>query len=115
MANYEKVHQNVIDTVRMLSVDAVEKATCGHPGTPMGVAELSLTLWANFLRFNPRQPLWQGRDRFVLSAGHASMLLYSLLHLFEYDCTLDDIKNFRQFHSKTAGHPEYGYLPGIET
>src|SRR5258708_15027007 len=111
----EKVPQNVIDTVRMLSVDAVQKANSGHPGTPMGAAEMSLLLWSNFLRFHPQRPQWQDRDRFVLSAGHASMLLYSLLHLFGYDCTMEDIKAFRQYKSRTAGHPEYGHLPGIET
>ncbi len=115
MPAFQKVPQNVIDTVRMLSVDAIQKANSGHPGTPMGAAEMTLTLWAHFLRFDPQHPEWKDRDRFVLSVGHASMLLYSLLHLFEYDVTLEDIKKFRQMGSRTAGHPEYGHLPGIET
>jgi transketolase len=115
MATYEKVPQHAIDTIRMLSLDAVQKANSGHPGTPMGTAEMALTLWTHFLRFNPENPAWQDRDRFVLSAGHASMLLYSLLHLFGYDCSMEDIKQFRQYKSRTAGHPEYGHIPGIET
>jgi transketolase len=115
MADFVKVPQHAIDTVRMLAVDAVQKANSGHPGTPMGAAEMTLTLWTNFLRFNPEKPDWQDRDRFVLSAGHASLLLYSLLHLYGYDCTMDDLQHFRQLGSRTAGHPEYGHLPGIET
>jgi transketolase len=114
MKTPEKVPQPVIDTVRVLSIDAIQKANSGHPGTPMGAAELSLVLWSHLLRFHPGKPQWQDRDRFILSAGHASMLLYSLLHLFGFDCTLDDIKAFRQMGSRTAGHPEYGHLPGVE-
>jgi transketolase len=114
MKPLEKVPQSVIDTVRVLSIDAVQKANSGHPGTPMGAAEMSLVLWSHFLRFNPQHPEWRDRDRFILSVGHASMLIYSLLHLFGYDCTLDDLKNFRQIGSRTAGHPEYSHLPGVE-
>jgi transketolase len=115
MPDIVKVPQEPIDTIRMLALDAVQKANAGHPGTPMGAAEMTLTLWTNFLRFNSEKPDWQDRDRFVLSVGHASMLLYSLLHLFGYDCSMDDIKQFRQAGSRTAGHPEYGHLQGIET
>ncbi|HTB21907.1 MAG TPA: transketolase [bacterium] len=114
MKTYEKVPQALIDTVRVLSIDAVQKANSGHPGTPMGAAEMSLVLWSHFLRFHPEHPAWRDRDRFILSVGHASMLLYSLLHLFGYDCSLDDIRSFRQLGSRTAGHPEYGHLPGVE-
>jgi transketolase len=103
-----------INTIRFLSVDAVEKAKSGHPGTPLGAAPLVYILWDRFLKHNPRDPHWPNRDRFVLSAGHASMLLYSLLYLTGYDISLDDIKNFRQWGSKTPGHPEYGLTPGVE-
>lgn len=104
-----------INTIRFLAVDAVEKANSGHPGMPMGMAPIAHVLWSKFLKFNPKNPAWPNRDRFVLSNGHGSMLLYSMLHLTGYDLSLDDIKNFRQFHSKTPGHPEYGDAPGIET
>src|SRR4051794_2796436 len=104
-----------INTIRTLSMDAVQKAKSGHPGTPMGTAVMAYTLYTEFLRYNPRDPWWPNRDRFVLSAGHASMLLYSLLYLTGYDVTLDDLKNFRQWGSITPGHPEYGLTPGIET
>jgi transketolase len=104
-----------INTIRMLSADGVEKAKSGHPGMPMGAAAMAYVLWTQFLRHNPLTPLWPDRDRFVLSAGHGSMLLYSLLHLSGYDLTLDDIKNFRQWNSKTPGHPEHGLTPGVET
>ena len=103
-----------INTIRFLSVDAVQKAKSGHPGTPMGLAPLSYLLWTKYLRYNPANPDWAGRDRFVLSCGHASMLLYSLLHLTGYDVTLDDLRNFRQWGSKTPGHPEAGHTPGVE-
>jgi transketolase len=102
------------DTIRMLSVEAIEKANSGHPGAPMGMADLATVLWTRFLRHDPRDPLWMDRDRLVLSAGHASMLLYSLLHLGGYAVTMEDIKQFRQWGSPTAGHPEYGHLPGVE-
>jgi len=108
------IEQLCIDTVRVLSVDAVQKANSGHPGTPMGIAPMGHVLWSKYMRYNPKDPHWPNRDRFVLSAGHACMLQYSLLYLTGYNITLDDIKNFRQLHSKTPGHPEYGLLDGIE-
>lgn len=104
-----------INTIRVLTIDAVEKAKSGHPGTPMGAAPMAYVLWDRFLKHNPGDPKWIDRDRFVLSCGHASMLLYSLLFLTGYDLTLDDIKNFRQWGSRTPGHPEYGLTPGVET
>jgi len=104
-----------INTIRFLSVDAVQQANSGHPGMPMGAAPMAYVLWSKFLRHSPRNPGWPDRDRFVLSAGHGSMLLYSLLHLNGYDLSLDDLKNFRQWGSKTPGHPEYGDTPGVET
>ncbi len=104
-----------INTIRMLAVDGVQAANSGHPGTPMGLAPLAYLLWNQFLKHNPRNPQWPDRDRFILSAGHASMLLYSLLHLTGYKLSLDDLKNFRQWGSKTPGHPEYGHTPGVET
>ena len=103
------------NAIRVLSMDAVQKAKSGHPGAPMGMADIAEVLWRDNLKHNPSNPSWADRDRFVLSNGHGSMLLYSLLHLTGYDLSIDDIKNFRQLHSKTAGHPEYGYAPGIET
>ena len=103
-----------IDTVRILSADAVQKANSGHPGTPMALAPMGHLLWTRFLEYNPKNPNWANRDRFILSNGHACMLQYSFLYLTGYDLTLDDIKNFRQLHSKTAGHPEYGLCPGID-
>ena len=104
-----------INTLRFLSVDAVERAKSGHPGMPMGDAAMAYVLWTRYLRHNPKNPLWHGRDRFVLSAGHGSMLLYSLLHLTGYDMALEELKNFRQWGSKTPGHPEYDPKRGIET
>jgi transketolase len=104
-----------IDTIRLLSADAVEKANSGHPGTPMEAAPIAYLLFKKHMRYNPANPDWAGRDRFVLSCGHASALIYSMLHLSGYDLSLDDIKNFRQFGSKTAGHPEFGHTPGVET
>ena len=103
-----------INTIRFLSADAVQQANCGHPGLPMGAAAMAYALWTRHLRHNPRNPHWAGRDRFVLSGGHGSMLLYSLLHLTGYDLSLDEIKNFRQWGSLTPGHPEYGLTPGVE-
>ena len=103
-----------INTIRCLSMDAVQKAKSGHPGMPMGMAPAGYWLWTRHLEYNPRNPKWVNRDRFVLSAGHGCMLLYSLLHLTGYDLSLDDIKNFRQWGSKTPGHPEYGHTPGVE-
>lgn len=104
-----------INTIRTLSMDGVQNANSGHPGLPMGAAPMAYTLWMQHMNFNPHNPDWANRDRFVLSAGHGSMLLYSLLHLTGYDLSLDDIKNFRQWESKTPGHPEYGETPGVET
>lgn len=104
-----------INAIRVLSMDAVQKADSGHPGTPMALAPLAYVLWTRHLRYNPGDPGWLNRDRFVLSAGHASMLLYSVLYLTGYDLTLDDLKQFRQWESKTPGHPELGYTPGVET
>ncbi len=106
--------REAVDTIRMLAVDAVEKANSGHPGAPMGAAEMVFTLWTEFLRFDPAAPDWENRDRFVLSAGHASMLLYALLHLSGYELSLDDLKSFRQWGSRTPGHPEFGHAPGVE-
>ena len=122
------IDQLCINTIRTLSIDAIQKANSGHPGTPMALAPVAYTLWQRFLRFDPEEPIWPNRDRFVLSAGHASMLLYSLLHLTgvkavdpDYEIlgresvTLDDIKSFRQLDSKAAGHPEYRWTSGVET
>ena len=106
--------QLCINTIRMLSIDAVQKADSGHPGMPMGAATMAYVLWTRHLRHNPRNPAWPDRDRFVLSAGHASMLLYSLLFLTGYDLTMDDIEQFRQWKSRTPGHPERGCTPGVE-
>src|ERR671939_100976 len=106
--------QLCINTIRALSIDAVQRAESGHPGLPLGCAPLAYVLWTRFMRHNPRDPKWRGRDRFLLSAGHGSMLLYSLLHLTGYDLPLDELKNFRQWGSKTPGHPEYGLTPGVE-
>ncbi|MFH1249891.1 MAG: transketolase [bacterium] len=110
-----EIENKIANTIRFLSADGVEKANSGHPGMPMGMADCAYVLWTKYLRFNPLKPDWIGRDRFVLSAGHGSMLLYSLLHLYGYDMSMDDLKNFRQWGSRTAGHPEYGEAPGIET
>lgn len=110
----ESIEQRGINTVRVLSADAVQKANSGHPGTPMGLAPVGDVLWTKVMNYNPNDPLWPNRDRFILSAGHACMLQYCYLYLTGYNVTLDDLKNFRQLHSKTAGHPEYGLLPGIE-
>ncbi|MFU8783939.1 transketolase [Aliidiomarina sp.] len=103
------------NAIRALSMDAVQQAKSGHPGAPMGMADIAEVLWRDFLSHNPVNPNWPNRDRFVLSNGHGSMLIYSLLHLTGYDLSIDDLKNFRQLHSKTPGHPEYGYTPGVET
>jgi len=111
----DTLEQLIINTIRTLSMDAVQKANSGHPGTPMSMAPVAYTIWDKFMNFNPRNPDWPNRDRFVLSAGHASMLLYSLLHITGYGLSLNDIKTFRQLHSKCAGHPEYGLAPGIES
>ena len=104
-----------INAIRALSMDAVEAAQSGHPGTPMALAPAAYILWHRYLKHDPRHPDWADRDRFVLSCGHASMLLYSLLHLSGYDVSLDDLRAFRQWGSKTPGHPERGHTPGVET
>lgn len=114
LLNPTKLDQLAINTIRTLSIDAVEKAKSGHPGMPMGAAPMAYTLWAKEMNHNPANPNWFNRDRFVLSAGHGSMLLYSLLHVFGYDVTMDDLKSFRQWGSKTPGHPEFGHTPGVE-
>ncbi|HEX9243830.1 MAG TPA: transketolase [Anaeromyxobacter sp.] len=106
--------EKAVNTIRMLAADAVQQANSGHPGMPMGAADMAFVLWTRHLRFDPKSPRWTGRDRFVLSAGHGSMLLYSLLHLAGFDCTLDDLRKFRQLGSRTPGHPEFGHLPGVE-
>jgi len=106
---------DLANAIRALSMDAVQKAKSGHPGAPMGMADIAEVLWNDYLSHNPANPQWANRDRFMLSNGHGSMLQYSLLHLSGYDVSIDDIKNFRQLHSKTPGHPEYGYTPGVET
>src|SRR5436305_4992984 len=105
---YTDLDQLAVNTIRILSIDAVQQANSGHPGLPLGAAPMAYVLWTRFLRFNPRDPHWPNRDRFVLSAGHGSMLLYSLLYLTGYDLSLDELKHFRQWGSKTPGHPQYG-------
>lgn len=107
--------KELANAIRALSMDAVQKANSGHPGAPMGMADIAEVLWNDYLKHNPANPKWADRDRFVLSNGHGSMLIYSLLHLTGYDLSMDEIKRFRQLHSKTPGHPEYGYAPGVET
>ncbi len=109
------MHSDWANAIRFLSIDAVEAAKSGHPGMPMGMADIATLLWREFLQHNPNNPKWINRDRFILSNGHGSMLLYSLLHLSGYDLPIEELKRFRQLHSKTPGHPEYGYAPGIET
>jgi transketolase len=113
--NSQASHADVVNAIRALSMDAVQKANSGHPGMPMGMAEISEVLWRKFLRHNPKNPAWPGRDRFVLSNGHGSMLQYALLHLTGYDLPMEEIRNFRQLHSRTPGHPEVGITPGVET
>jgi len=108
-------HRTAVDTIKGLAMDAVQAANSGHPGMPMGAADMAVVLWSRFLKHDPSAPDWADRDRFILSAGHGSMLLYSLLHLSGYDLSLDDLKAFRQWDSRTPGHPEYGHTPGVET
>lgn len=108
------VDQLAINSLRTLAIDAIEKANSGHPGMPMGAAPMAHVLWSRFMKVNPSNPQWFDRDRFVLSAGHGSMLLYAMLHLMKYDVTIDDLKNFRQWGSRTPGHPEYGHTPGVD-
>jgi len=114
MSGRQELEKKCIDTIRFLAVDAIEKAKSGHPGMPLGAAAAAFTLWTRHLKHNPQNPRWPDRDRFVLSAGHASMLLYSLLHLTGYNLSLEDIKNFRQWQSRTPGHPEFCHTPGVE-
>jgi transketolase len=109
-----QLDQLCVNTIRFLAVDMVQKADSGHPGLPLGAAPMAYVLWTRFLKHNPRNPDWADRDRFVLSAGHGSALLYSLLHLTGYALSLDDIRQFRQWGSKTPGHPERGHTPGVE-
>src|SRR5512143_1639575 len=111
----KQLDQLSINTIRTLAMDAVQKADSGHPGTPMALAPLAYVLWTTFLRYNPENPQWFNRDRFILSAGHASMLQYAMLFLTGYDVSLDDIKSFRQWGSRTPGHPEYRRTPGVDT
>src|SRR5881275_124980 len=109
-----ELDQLCINTIRALTLDAVQKANSGHPGLPLGAAPMAYVLWTRFMRYNPKNPKWENRDRFLLSAGHGCMLLYALLYLTGYDLSLDEIKNFRQWGSKTPGHPEYALAPGVE-
>jgi transketolase len=106
---------DLTNAIRALAMDAVQQANSGHPGMPMGMAEIAEVLWRHHLKHNPADPAWPDRDRFVLSNGHGSMLIYALLHLTGYDLPLSELRNFRQLHSKTPGHPEYGLTPGVET
>ncbi len=114
MTPTDELRRTLTTTLRMLAADAVQKADSGHPGAPMGQADMAHVLWTDFLRFDPSDPAWPGRDRFVLSCGHASMLLYGLLHLWGYDLTMEDLQSFRQWGSRTPGHPEVGHTPGVE-
>ena len=107
--------QTMANAIRALAMDAVQKANSGHPGAPMGLAEVAVALWTRHLKHNPADPHWLDRDRFVLSNGHSSMLLYALLHLTGYELPIDELRNFRQLHSRTPGHPEVGITPGVET
>jgi len=107
--------RDMANALRALAMDAVQKANAGHPGMPMGMAEIALALWTRHLAHNPANPHWSDRDRFVLSNGHGSMLQYALLHLTGYDLPVSELANFRQLHSKTPGHPEFGLTPGVET
>ena len=109
------VREQTVNAIRVLSAEAMQKANSGHPGLPLGSAPIGYTIFADFLKFNPKDPKWDDRDRFILSAGHGSMLNYSLLYLFGYDISKEDLMNFRQLGYKTPGHPEYGHTPGVET
>ena len=116
LAQARVTHQDMANAIRALAMDAVEKANSGHPGMPMGMADVATVLFTQFLKFDPADPAWPDRDRFVLSAGHGSMLLYALLYVTGYPgMTIEEIKRFRQLGSKTPGHPEYGHTPGVET
>ncbi len=115
MKHAQSSTRELANAIRFLAIDAVNKAKSGHPGAPMGMADIAEVLWRHHLKHNPSNPHWTDRDRFVLSNGHGSMLLYALLHLSGYDLSIDDIKEFRQLHSKTPGHPEVDITPGVET
>ena len=110
----QNIDTESINTLRFLSIDEVQAANSGHPGLPLGTAPLMYTIWDRFMKYNPENPNWFDRDRFVLSPGHGSALLYAMLHLAGYDLSLEDLKNFRQWGSKTPGHPEYGVTPGVD-
>src|SRR5437763_10494540 len=114
-ARTEAAYADVVNAIRALAMDAVQSANSGHPGMPMGMAEIAEVPWRRYLKHNPANPAWPDRDRFILSNGHGSMLQYALLHLSGYDLPIEEIRNFRQLHSKTPGHPEVGYTPGVET
>ena len=115
MTENKQFEELAINTIRFLSADGVQKANSGHPGLPMGTAPMAFALWTKHLRHNPANPGWANRDRFILSGGHGSMLVYSLLHLTGYNLPLDELKRFRQWGSLTPGHPEFGMTPGVET
>ncbi len=115
MAITQQSAQSMANAIRALAMDAVQQANSGHPGAPMGMADMAVALWGEHLQHNPKNPHWANRDRFVLSNGHSSMLIYALLHLSGYALPMGELKNFRQLHSKTAGHPEVGVTPGVET
>jgi transketolase len=115
MAITQPAAQQMANAIRALAMDAVQQANSGHPGAPMGMADMAVALWGEHLQHNPKNPHWANRDRFVLSNGHGSMLIYALLHLTGYPLPMTELKNFRQLHSKTAGHPEVGITPGVET
>jgi len=116
LSKSQREHKDMANAIAALSMDAVQKANSGHPGMPMGMADVATVLFSKFLKFDPSAPDWADRDRFILSAGHGSMLIYSLLHLTGYkDMTMEQLKNFRQLGYMTAGHPEYGHVPGVET
>ena len=115
MNSTDQLSMRVVNTLRYLSADSIQKANSGHPGLPMGAAAIAFTIWSNHLRHNPKNPAWLNRDRFVLSGGHGSMLLYSLLHLAGYNLPLEELKQFRQADSLTPGHPEWGHTEGVET
>ena len=106
---HSSIDQLSVNAIKILSADAIQKANSGHPGLPLGSAPAAYTLWKDFMKFNPANPKWENRDRFILSGGHGSMLIYSLLHLFGFGLTVEDLKNFRQLGSLTPGHPEYGH------
>ena len=115
MSNSSVSPQKLANAIRALAMDSIQKAKSGHPGMPLGMADIAVALWTRHLRHNPKDPKWLGRDRFILSNGHGSMLQYALLHLTGYDLSMDDLKSFRQLHSRTPGHPEVGVTPGVET